>query len=974
MITEKLVTNAYLYLKSYVYHDNLNLFLKQEVADFENNAFKREIKRITNLLNSDDIESSRFLKFWLRNIDVHLLPKKIDEEVTQDALGQFITNVRDVNVFSTSKVNYFIDAPIQLHIIEVLWSLVVGPLLDNKLTDDCYGNRLHNTSLHFISNEQKSNSSELFKRYIDQYNKWRDKAVNKATQLSEQDENVAILSLDLTSYFYHVDLDFDKIEELIIESIDEDEEHFELALTLTELLQKIFVTYNDYISKYIKTSHKDCIDKLTLPIGFTSSAIIANWYLKDFDEEVCLEAKPAYYGRYVDDILIVLKRPNFDKAAPIESLIERYCGGVLFASDQDEGYFIDVDSNELPIQKQKLIFQYFDKLHSKAGLKVFKQELDERSSAFRFLPSDHIDGSLDKFAYDILYDGSANKLRSIVGLAENETELSKYLSSHITAHRLCKIGREETVLPDLKIFFRGINAFQFSRLWEKVYLYAIVVKQYSFIKSFYNHLSKGIEKVKYFNPDSRKLDSELTLKLQSSLNIYNDLSLSIGVGLLDITDEEELSSFEGVFLSKHKKVLAELIFDNDLLYEAQNFRSSNLIRHNIVAWPLANYSGYKGDLTDDSAFVISHNFTVNTNKIKLSPRFIHFDEWQLFHLPIGLNSKESSLFSHQEKAADEYKKLYFSNSFPVEIVTPVVNSNNTVIASEIAIRDGQKNNKLKIALANLVVNAKDISSALRRDKVENVSLERQINVFKVINAAIAEKADVLVLPEVSIPVSWLPFMIAHARRHQLGIIFGLEHWVTNNGEAYNLLIEALPFKINSKYKSCLMTARLKNHYAPAESELIDTYRLFPANQHRKPNDYYHKVKWRGVSFASYNCFELSDITHRTLFKSELDILFACVWNKDTNYYQHILESSVRDIHCYVVQSNTAQYGGSCVLRPSKTVDKTMLYVKGGTNSCVLTVDLDIAALRDFQYKSKPDKSDKFKHLPPGFDHEKVMER
>ena len=180
--------------------------------------------------------------------------------------------------------------------------------------------------------------------------------------------------------------------------------------------------------------------------------------------------------------------------------------------------------------------------------------------------------------------------------------------------------------------------------------------------------------------------------------------------------------------------------------------------------------------------------------------------------------------------------------------------------------------------------------------------------------------------------------------------------------------------MSGKYKSCVVTARVKNHYAPAELELLEAVRLKPGNLVLKQNAYYHKVSWRGLSFATYNCFELSDITHRVLFKSQIDLLFACVWNKDTNYYQHILESAVRDLHCYTVQANTSQYGGSCVLRPTKTESKTMLYVKGGDNSCVLTTKLDIKGLRDFQYKSKPGSKDYFKHLPPGYDSDSVLSR
>ena len=52
--------------------------------------------------------------------------------------------------------------------------------------------------------------------------------------------------------------------------------------------------------------------------------------------------------------------------------------------------------------------------------------------------------------------------------------------------------------------------------------------------------------------------------------------------------------------------------------------------------------------------------------------------------------------------------------------------------------------------------------------------------------------DLLVLPEVSIPVSWLPFMASFSRRNQIGLIFGLEHWVIDKF-AFNILIELLPF-------------------------------------------------------------------------------------------------------------------------------------------------------------------------------------
>ncbi len=51
-------------------------------------------------------------------------------------------------------------------------------------------------------------------------------------------------------------------------------------------------------------------EQVILPIGLLSSFVLANHYLKDFDERILHRFKPAYYGRYVDDILMVIANPQ----------------------------------------------------------------------------------------------------------------------------------------------------------------------------------------------------------------------------------------------------------------------------------------------------------------------------------------------------------------------------------------------------------------------------------------------------------------------------------------------------------------------------------------------------------------------------------------------------------------------------------------------------------------------------------------
>lgn len=976
------VKKAYVYLKSYAYHENMNLYLKQRLAEFEvdNADIEKVFSAIAIIVNNKEQDQTGKFEKWLKGIGYNLLPKIVEIEEgpanNKNSKGLFISNVRDSDKYQVSKVNYFINAPIEIHIIEILWCLFVGPALEARMSRDSYGNRMHDSALK-CSFAENAGGQEIFRRYIDQYNKWRDQAIDVATETAKNGDDVALLSLDLKSYFYHIDLSFKKISTEIDLYYPDDAEKNSAAIKINNLLEKVHERYHQVIAPRIKETHISCKGKRGLPIGMASSSIIANWYLSEFDDRIGIDVRPLYYGRYVDDIIMVFKRPKFNAKDPISSFISHYLKGILHSgSDQISKYTIIVNENELPIQKDKLIFHYFDKEHSRAGLEVFKQELDERSSAFKFLPSEHLNKELDRFAYDVLYDGSANKLRSIIGLAENETELAKYLSSHITAHRLCKVNKKDSVLPQLKQFFKGLNALQFFRLWEKIFQYSVITNNHEFSCYFYQYINDEINKIVGVMPNSKRVSKRFTDRLQDDLALYNRISLSITIGLLDVKDpsiggevflDDDIAAFE----SDKPELNGIVELGSELHNFAWKFRLSNLIRHHLVAWPLANYSNQSFDLTSENDFTSNANVQIDNQKIELSPRFIHFDEWQIFHLGKNLNP-ERDLNGWLRESLSEYKGKFFGDEFSVSFAD-YGNDGSGTTKTRLYVGNNESKDQITLAIANLQVDEKDIGNAIRKDCMPNLSFERQEKLYSILNAALHENADLLVMPEVAIPVSWLPFMVAFARRHQIGLIFGLEHWVVNQS-AYNLIIEALPFKVSGKYNSCVVTARIKNHYAPAELDLLESLRLEPGNLGMGDTAYYHKVSWRGLSFATYNCFELSDITHRVLFKSEIDLLVACVWNKDTNYYQHILESAVRDLHCYTVQANTSQYGGSCALRPTKTESKTMLYVKGGENPCVLTTNLNIKALREFQYKSKPNPKDYFKHLPPGYDCESVLKR
>jgi hypothetical protein len=369
-------------------------------------------------------------------------------------------------------------------------------------------------------------------------------------------------------------------------------------------------------------------------------------------------------------------------------------------------------------------------------------------------------------------------------------------------------------------------------------------------------------------------------------------------------------------------------------------------------------------------------------KIDYSPRFIHFDEYYLFQfLKFVLNGDKIN-FSGLE---DSYRNVSYirEEQFPISI-----QKNN-----ELSISDGNEKidiieycipkkhsmiaemptGKLKVGVANIKITLEDINSSYHPLKKPNLDFERQKRIFSLLNQAKKGKCDLLVLPELSIPYRWLPFMVKYARNHQMAIVFGMEYWIVKspNPVANNFIVAALPIKNNDEYKTCCLSIRCKNHYAPKEKEDLERAGL---SEPVKENYRYDLFKWRGCQFSIYNCYEVADIKHRAIFRSELDLLVACVLNKDTNYFSSIVESVVKDLHCYVVQVNCSDYGDSRIVQPTKKDRMDILRVSGGDNNTILTAELDINKLRHFQSLGYSITDDDFKPTPPGFNKEKVQKR
>lgn len=984
----EILRKSYLLLKRETYYEHIDLFLREMIVNFDNGDIDSKLNEIQRFLQKKKLDDPWFEE-QLNSINVNFLPKKIQSDQNQPNIKNFITNLRTQDDYKVDEINYFFSGNIQIYILSMLWSVLVGPYVDQELSEYCYGNRLD------LDKEGKNLLTDyrIFKLYINQYNNWRDGAIQIGLDSLENRNDVLLIALDIKQCFYHLQVNWEQLTSLIgRKTAFEDQSKF---IFLTKIIEKIHKVYFERTKSYLEKTHKlfdGFINTIGIPVGLPSSRILANWELKRFDEDIQNKLRPIFYGRYVDDILITLNNPSKEvvKGGKIEAILNEYFINnkileVSNSSDTKKTFYKVIGYENLYIQDSKIIMHYYDHDHSWAGLKEFKEELKQKASEFRFLPDEDQYKDLVDEAYDIQYDGSIYRFRSVIGISENVTKLSHYLYKQQLKYWLCNDNLRDKTIGELFRFYRGKNIFDYCRLWERVFTLFIISEKYKDFYLFNRDLEKTINKLIFVN------DEILSQKIKNDCMRYRKIAIDMAIGYMGVHLSKERTSSQFISLvlrevdGQVNRNGDEYIISSDSL--PYKFRKSMYLRHQNVIWPLLDYSTYKGNLTKLDWSALKGNIQLESMKIDNSTRFIQLDEYLLFKYLQNILSIENDSKPQDEKSVNNGIKFFHFNEFLSKQIqedkddidyTRIKSLISTNISFKresdeklhVRIKSEMVRKELCLGIANIKVNEKDIEASYNPRKTPNNNYLRQIILFNLINQGIKDPpCDLIIFPEVSIPFAWLPFMVSQSRRCNIGFVFGVEHVVI--GEyALNLVATVLPFKNEKQFHNVYLSLRLKNHYSPNELHELSLFNL------KRPEfgNLYEKFSWRGVAFPVYNCYELTDINHRALFRSEIDLLVAVEYNKDVNYFSNILEAVTRDIHCYAVQANSSDYGDSRVISPQMTEKMNIIRVKGGENAVLLKTILNIESLRDFQSREYSPNHNEFKPTPAGFDHKLARKR
>jgi len=399
---------------------------------------------------------------WLG--EFRLLPKKLSLKSKTDSVNGHVHFSSPERAFKSLTTNNELepefrvigDFPIESHIISALWINTIGHKFDQSLNDSCYGARLkrirNEDSLDKDADKPFHISSiGSFTPYFQPYQRWRNDGLKAIRGELEKDRDVIAVSLDLKSYYHLVDP----------MAISSSELQGELGLTLTKKETQFTLELAKFLTKWSEKAQEFTKKSISvkknisggLVIGLTASRIISNVLLHRWDCLIKQKIAPVHYGRYVDDMFLVLHDTGRIGSSDEFMLFlqERLGADVIFKEEHKnkEKYqsLWQIQQGE-NVQGETLIKLQSDKqklfiLQGQAGLDLLdsiEKEIYELSSEHRLMPSP-----------DQLEDSTAARVLSAAGsVGENADTLRR--ADGLTIRRLSwslQLRHVETLARDL---------------------------------------------------------------------------------------------------------------------------------------------------------------------------------------------------------------------------------------------------------------------------------------------------------------------------------------------------------------------------------------------------------------------------------------------------------------------------------------------------------------------------------------------
>jgi hypothetical protein len=900
------------------------------------------------------------------------VPDDKDGFLSSDPQKKWKTLCRNTDKIPEATFRLMARPSIDFHVLSALWIAKIGCRYDACLNDAACGNRLRRKG----NNDLNRYSLGNFKPYFKPFRDWRDSGLKKMRSSLNEGDSVVAVTADVSSFYHELNPDFMLSEDF----------HHKISLELKgdeRLLNELFINA-------LKQWAESTPLKKGLPVGLPASAIVANMALIELDHVIQCEIVPLYYGRYVDDIILVINNcANFSSPIEVWEWIFKRSDGLLkwkgnnnFAVQFAPSY---LENSLVEFSKSKSKVFLLEGESGKTLINSLEHQIRTRASEWRALPN--LPANPAHVAADLLSavqaDGEvADNLRKADILSMRKAGFAIKLRDFEAYER--DLPPSAWVLHR-KNFLRTFcchvlvlpNFFDLANYLSRVIHLATACEDFWELREIINQIDMLIEMVEKDcktniksipRNDVPEEHNEIIKKWRKEIGriIDEDIKAAFPTRLSRIGKKQWLEHFSGVLpfhITTDIKTLQGIqakLFSHDLAHIP--FRFIGLPKE------LASRRGIPNKKTvqciADSDSLLEESIGQGMKIVGKLARLPCQDS-----IPFGLMfaTRPYSLTElyllhktpyHKKSSQELYKGIFALRGFSPKDELPFQDKNILEIPS------GKEKNNFHIALASWKTHSSSWTASVSQKN--DPDLTRYKRLTHLLNEVLTSHTslDYFVLPELSVPARWFLRIAQKLQRKGISLICGIEYLHKPKKIVHNQVWAALTY--NGLGFTDMVIYR-QDKQRPALHEEEELHRLSaitmkPENSWKTPPVVCHG----GLYFALLICSELTNIAYRATLRGSIDVLLVPEWNQDTETFNALVESASLDIHAYIVQCNDRQYGDSRIRAPYKdSWKRDIVRIKGGKNDYFVVGKIDIQVLRQFQ-SSHHSPSEPFKPVPDGY--------
>ena len=873
--------------------------------------------------------------------------------------------------------------PVAFHVVSALWISKVGFKFDALLDESAYGTRLRRTRQR---GKRLGRLTPLslgsFKPYPHSFRAWRSNGFSAIREALKRGRPVVALTTDLKGFYHEVSpnyLEDSGFLEGFAVKLNDDERRFN---------HQFIQALKTWAARTPEHRHHPVRG---VPVGLSAARIVANVILCGFDRFVARELAPLYYGRYVDDVFLVLDNEREMRSVDDvwRFMIER-SNGILKAGRTGKATQYSLHLSYAT--GSKLLFgndkqRVFD-LSGSSGeslLASIDKTVERLSSEWRMLPE--VADDSEELMDDFVSPGH-DAAEEVDNLRKADGATVRRLAFALRLRNLEAMQRD--LPPDQWERYRA--AF-FTRVHDHVitakglfaygpYLARLVgLSVASDDWTAATNIVKRIRQVFDLVRDTAKeyKPAHLSLCRQHVLDAcFQAAAAAIGPKIVSENSTSVAAAFFGTLsedssdpLTLQKAMaLGKRLYQRDLAREPfRDFWLANGVAdldHSIpdlvpeIPRPAAQTLrlGDIGEFLHDARLqlgsAVPAAVVFPTRPLRVA-EIVQLDQGcfatpaRLTRWAKALRGIEASPWPVGDAKAKVWRVPFHAMPLTPSIALPCF---ETLHASWIA----------------CATDTPDPDAARRY-----LRLNRLIN--DVLRAA--DRPQYLVLPELALPRRWFGRIAHKLSQSGVSIITGIEyqHHPVPSPAMPGPHGAAVGFVSNQVWASLVTDAlgyidhityiQEKERPAPdEESQLwaIGGRVLKPMQPPSKP-----VIRHGQMQFGILICSELTNLAFRVDLRGRVDVLFVPEWNRDVGTFASLVEASALDIHCFVVQANNRAYGDCRIRAPYRDeFRRDVARVKGGENDYFVIAKVDVDALRRFQSHHRSPLDGKFKPTPDGF--------